>query len=60
VEGGGQSGLPPKDKGLVVVGFYHHKAATPLDPAAAKRSAEEFGFRLPVAVDAGWKTLRRW
>jgi thiol-disulfide isomerase/thioredoxin len=49
-----------KDKGLVVVGFYHHKSATPLDPAAVKRSAEKFGFRFPVAIDPGWRTLRRW
>jgi thiol-disulfide isomerase/thioredoxin len=49
-----------KDQGLVVVGFYHHKTDTPLDPAAVKRSAKELGFRFPVAVDPGWKTLRRW
>ena len=44
----------------MVVGFYHHKAATPLDPAQVKGAAEEFGFRFPVAVDAEWKTLKRW
>ena len=49
-----------KDKGLVVVGLYHHKSDAPLDPAAVKRSAEELGFRFPVAIDPGWKTLRRW
>ena len=49
-----------KDKGLVVVGFYHHKADAPFDPAAVKRAAEEFGFRFPIAVDPGWKTLKRW
>ena len=60
MEGDGQSGLPLKDKGLVVVGLYHHKADAPLDPAAVKRSAKELGFRFPVAVDPGWKTLKRW
>ncbi len=49
-----------KDQGLVVVGLYHHKGGRPLGPAQVKRSSEKFGFRFPVAVDAGWKTLRRW
>jgi thiol-disulfide isomerase/thioredoxin len=49
-----------KDKGLEVVGLYHHKSDAPLDPAQVKGSAEEFGFRFPVAVDPGWKTLKRW
>jgi len=49
-----------KDKGLVVVGFYHHKSATPLDPARVKRSAEKFGFKFPVAIDPDWQTLQRW
>src|SRR5205085_8976732 len=49
-----------KGKGLVVVGLYHHKSDTPLDPAAVRRSAEKFGFRFPVAIDPGWRTLRRW
>jgi thiol-disulfide isomerase/thioredoxin len=49
-----------KDKGLVVVGLYHHKSDAPLDPAQAKGSAEEFGFRFPVAIDPGWKALKRW
>jgi len=48
-----------KDKGLAV-GLYHHKSYTPLDPAAVKRSAEKLGFRFPVAIDPGWRTLRRW
>jgi thiol-disulfide isomerase/thioredoxin len=48
-----------KDKGLVVIGLYHHKSGAPLGPAAVKRSAERFGFRFPVAVDPGWRTLRR-
>ena len=49
-----------KDRGLVVIGLYHHKADTPLDPARVKRSAERLGFRFPVAIDPKWKTLRRW
>jgi thiol-disulfide isomerase/thioredoxin len=49
-----------KDKGLVVVGLYHHKSDAPLVPAQVKRSAEKLGFRFPVAIDPGWKTLKRW
>jgi thiol-disulfide isomerase/thioredoxin len=48
------------DKGLVVVGFYHHKSDAPLAPGRVKRSAEKLGFRFPVAIDPNWKTLRRW
>lgn len=46
--------------GLTVVGLYHHKARRPLDPEAVHRYAEELGFEFPVAVDPGWRTLRRW
>jgi thiol-disulfide isomerase/thioredoxin len=49
-----------KDRGLVVVGLYHHKSDRPLDATQVKRSAEKFGFRFPVAIDPQWKTLRRW
>jgi peroxiredoxin len=49
-----------KDRGLVVVGVYHHKASTPLDPAAVKKAADALGFHFPVAVDRDWKTLRAW
>lgn len=49
-----------KDRGLVVVGLYHHKARKPLDTAQVKRSARDLGFRFPVAIDPDWKTLRSW
>ncbi len=49
-----------RDKGLVVIGFYHHKAPTPLDPAEVKEETQRFGFQFPVAVDPEWRTLRRW
>ena len=38
-------------RGLTVVGFYHHKALSPLDPAAVERHVRLFGFRFPVAID---------
>ena len=47
-------------RGLTVIGFYHHKADGPLDPHAVERYARAFGFRFPVAIDPGWKTLRAW
>jgi peroxiredoxin len=49
-----------KDRGLVVLGFYHHKASSALKPDQVKRSAEKFGFQFPVAIDPEWKTLKRW
>lgn len=48
------------DRGLVLIGFYHHKTLAPLDVARVKRTVEKFGFKFPVAVDRGWKTLHRW
>ncbi|CAN5262865.1 hypothetical protein BH23VER1_BH23VER1_05910 [soil metagenome] len=47
-------------QGLEVVALYHHKARTPLDEAEVAHWAAEYGFTFPVAIDRGWKTLRRW
>ena len=47
-------------RGLVVVGFYHHKSSEPLSLANVKRQSRKFGFEFPVAIDPDWKTLRRW
>ncbi len=46
--------------GLRVIGLYHHKLRTPLDPQQVAELAAEFGFKFPVAIDPGWRTLRRW
>ena len=48
------------DKGLVVVGMYHHKEATPLDPEQVEGWIKHFGYRFPVAIDKDWTTIRRW
>lgn len=48
------------DRGLVVLGFYHHKAPTPLRVADVTRAVERFGFQFPVAIDRHWQTLHRW
>jgi thiol-disulfide isomerase/thioredoxin len=49
-----------QSRGLAIIGFYHHKASTPLDVGDVKRSAAKFGFKFPVAVDPEWRTLKRW
>lgn len=48
------------EKGLQVVGAYHHKSTAPLDPRKVAGWAEDFGFRFPVAIDRDWKTLDSW
>jgi peroxiredoxin len=47
-------------RGLTVIGLYHHKAGGPLDPRAVERYARQFGFRFPVAIDPDWQTLRAY
>ena len=47
-------------RGLVVVGFYHHKSDEPLDVAEVKRHTKRFGFQFPVAIDPEWCTLKKW
>ena len=49
-----------KDQGLIIVGLYHHKAATPLKVADVQRAVATLGFEFPVAIDPEWQTLRRW
>jgi thiol-disulfide isomerase/thioredoxin len=49
-----------RDKGLVVIGMYHHKADVPLTREHVTAQAGKFGFKFPVAIDADWKTLHRW
>ena len=47
-------------QGLEVIGFYHHKSLSPLNPQDVKKYADRFGFQFPVAIDDEWKTLKRW
>ena len=49
-----------RDKGLVVVGMYHHKDPTPLEPQQVEGWIKHYGYRFPVAIDQDWATLRRW
>ena len=48
------------DKGLAVIGMYHHKAETPLDPVEVEGWVKHYGYQFPVAIDKDWTTLRRW
>nr|MBA3455022.1 TlpA family protein disulfide reductase [Deltaproteobacteria bacterium] len=47
-------------KGVTVIGMYHHKEATPLDPTQVAGWVKHYGYQFPVAIDQGWATLRRW
>ncbi len=49
-----------KDRGLVVIGVYHHKSPRPLEVEQVHRMADEMGISFPIAIDREWKTLRRW
>ncbi|HEX5760459.1 MAG TPA: TlpA disulfide reductase family protein [Thermoanaerobaculia bacterium] len=49
-----------RERGLAVLGFYHHKSQARLDPEQVNAWAEQLGFEFPVAIDGGWRTLRRW
>lgn len=48
------------DQGLEVIGLYHHKLPSPLDPEGVREYAEKFGFEFPIAIDDDWKTLKKW
>lgn len=47
-------------RGLHVIGIYHHKEATPFDPAVYEETARKYGFTFPVAFDPDWHTLESW
>ena len=49
-----------RDRGLVVVGFYHHKSPAPLTPAHVKQQIRQLDVEFPVAIDRDWATLRKW
>jgi peroxiredoxin len=49
-----------RERGLVLIGMYHHKSDTPLTRDHVERQARRFGFGFPVAIDEDWRTLRRW
>lgn len=49
-----------KDRGLVVVGIYHHKSDAPMRVEEVTGYTSNFGFKFPVAIDPDWRTLKAW
>ena len=56
------NGLWQKDRerGLVVVGMYHHKSRTPLTREHVETQTKRLAFTFPIAIDRDWTTLKRW
>lgn len=48
------------DRGLRVIGMYHHKEDTPFEPKVYEETAKKYGFTFPVAFDPEWRTLESW
>jgi peroxiredoxin len=44
----------------MVIGFYHHKADSPLKNNEVEQTAQKYGMEFPVAFDPNWQTLKRW
>jgi peroxiredoxin len=49
-----------RQRGLVVVGIYHHKGDEPFNPRDYEDTAKKYGFTFPLAFDPEWKTLKAW
>lgn len=49
-----------RERGLTVIGLYHHKARSPLEIADVERWATDFGFTFPIGIDREWTTLGSW
>src|SRR5436190_6105891 len=48
------------DKGLEVIGIYHHKLPQPFTIENVKKHVKEYGFKFPVAVDPDWQNVKAW
>lgn len=49
-----------RDRGLMVVGIYHHKSSGPLRVQNVEKQAAKFGFDFPIGIDPDWTTLQDW
>jgi peroxiredoxin len=47
-------------RGLEVIGIYHHKSPEPLTHGAVKQHAARLGFEFPIAIDRDWRLLKQW
>jgi peroxiredoxin len=48
------------ERGLKVVGMYHHKEDTPFEPSVYEDTAKKYGFTFPIAFDPDWRTFESW
>ncbi len=48
------------ERGLKVIGMYHHKEDTPFDPSVYEETARKYAFTFPVGFDPEWRTLKSW
>jgi peroxiredoxin len=48
------------ERGLKVVGMYHHKEDTPFEPSVYEETAKKYGFTFPIAFDPDWRTFESW
>lgn len=48
------------ERGLKVIGVYHHKEETPFDPKVYEDTAREYQFTFPVAFDPSWRAFEAW
>src|SRR5690606_24337141 len=49
-----------RERGLKVIGMYHHKEDTPFDPKVYEDTARKYEFAFPLAVDPEWRALQSW
>ncbi len=48
------------ERGLVVVGLYHHKSSGSPTESHVRELVNQLGFEFPVAIDPEWRSLERW
>ena len=44
-----------REKGLTVIGMYHHTDPEPLNPENVRGYLTHFGYSFPVAIDSEWR-----
>jgi len=49
-----------RERGLAVIGMYHHKDEEPLDPEKVRGYVAHYGYTFPVAIDPEWRTMKEW
>ncbi|MEM7145758.1 MAG: redoxin domain-containing protein [Verrucomicrobiota bacterium] len=48
------------ERGLEVVGMYHHKSPEPFGVEEVEALVKGYGFTFPVGIDEKWAVLKRW